>query len=90
MFRFSVRHEDLAAYSMAAACAPCRPPPPNTVFAQFGAIKGYLKAGGSAVFLLGEGGEERLGTNVNYLLEEYGMTVHKDSVVSSRRKAASR
>ena len=32
-------------------------------------------------FLLGEGGEERLGTNVNYLLEEYGMTVHKDSVV---------
>lgn len=33
-------------------------------------------------FLLGEGGEERLGTNVNYLLEEYGMTVHKDSVVS--------
>jgi len=32
--------------------------------------------------LLGEGGEERLGTNVNYLLEEFGMTVHKDSVVS--------
>lgn len=49
---------------------------------QFEAIKGYLKAGGSAAFLLGEGGEERLGTNVNYLLEEYGMTVHKDSVVS--------
>eukprot|EP00752_Nemacystus_decipiens_P018347 g16459.t1 len=47
---------------------------------EFEAIKGYLKAGGSAAFLLGEGGEERLGTNVNYLLEEYGMTVHKDSV----------
>lgn len=31
--------------------------------------------------MLAEGGEERLGTNVNYLLEEYGMTVHKDSVV---------
>lgn len=30
---------------------------------------------------MGEGGEERLGTNVNYLLEEYGMTLHKDSVV---------
>lgn len=32
--------------------------------------------------LLAEGGEETLGTNVNYLLEQYGMTVHKDSVVS--------
>ena len=51
---------------------------------QFEAIKGYLKSGGSAAFLLGEGGEERLGTNVNYLLEEYGMTVHKDSVVSKQ------
>lgn len=53
---------------------------------QFEAIKGYLKSGGSAAFLLGEGGEERLGTNVNYLLEEYGMTVHKDSVVSNRSR----
>lgn len=55
---------------------------PHARSLQFEAIKGYLKAGGSAAFLLGEGGEERLGTNVNYLLEEYGMTVHKDSVVS--------
>lgn len=68
-----------------------RAPGPNS--AQFEAIKGYLKSGGSAAFLLGEGGEERLGTNVNYLLEEYGMTVHKDSVVSdvvARRQRADR
>lgn len=52
------------------------------MYPQFEAINGYLKGGGSAAILLGEGGEERLGTNVNYLLEEYGMTVHKDSVVS--------
>lgn len=58
---------------------PIRTPAP-----QFEAIKAYLKAGGSAAFLLGEGGEERLGTNVNYLLEEYGMTVHKDSVVRGK------
>jgi intraflagellar transport protein 52 len=31
--------------------------------------------------LLSEGGESQLGTNVNYLLEEYGMSVHTDSVV---------
>lgn len=48
---------------------------------QFKAIKDFLNGGGSAALLLGEGGEERLGTNVNYLLEEYGMTLHKDSVV---------
>lgn len=53
----------------------------GTNWTQFEAIKSFLKGGGSAAFLLGEGGEERLGTNVNYLLEEYGMTVHKDSVV---------
>lgn len=51
---------------------------------QFEAIKDFLNSGGSAAFLLGEGGEDRLGTNVNYLLEEYGMTVHKDSVVRGR------
>ncbi|CAN0195471.1 unnamed protein product, partial [Ectocarpus sp. 4 AP-2014] len=34
---------------------------------EFEAVKSYLRSGGSAVFLLGEGGEERLGTNVNYL-----------------------
>ncbi|CAB1102185.1 unnamed protein product [Ectocarpus sp. CCAP 1310/34] len=52
---------------------------------EFEAVKSYLRSGGSAVFLLGEGGEERLGTNVNYLLEEYGMTVHKDSVLWKKR-----
>ncbi|CAM9854038.1 unnamed protein product, partial [Discosporangium mesarthrocarpum] len=48
---------------------------------EFKAIKTFLNSGGSAAFLLAEGGEGRLGTNINYLLEDFGMTVHGDSVV---------
>ncbi|CAM9583057.1 unnamed protein product, partial [Chrysoparadoxa australica] len=48
---------------------------------EFEVIKAYLKSGGSVAFFLGEGGEAKLGTNVNYLLEEFGMTVHSDAVV---------
>lgn len=31
--------------------------------------------------MLGEGGEGRYGTNINYLLEQFGMAVNSDSVV---------
>ena len=33
------------------------------------------------MLLLGEGGESKLGTNVNYLIEEYGVSVNSDCVV---------
>ena len=33
------------------------------------------------MFMLGEGGEGRYGTNINYLLEQFGMAVNSDSVV---------
>ena len=38
---------------------------------QFEAINRYVHQGGSVLFMVGEGGEANLGTNVNYLLEEY-------------------
>ena len=31
--------------------------------------------------MLGEGGEKRFGTNINFLLEEYGIMVNSDCVV---------
>jgi len=31
--------------------------------------------------MLGEGGEQKYNTNINYLLEEFGMTVNNDSVI---------
>jgi|Transcript_395 intraflagellar transport protein 52 len=48
---------------------------------EFTAIKEYLAGGGSIFILLGEGGEGKNNTNVNYLLEEFGISVNSDAVV---------
>ena len=48
---------------------------------EFDALKDFIRAGGSLLVLADEGGEEALGTNVNYLLEEYGIFVNADSAV---------
>lgn len=47
---------------------------------EFEAIKTYISEGGNVVMMLGEGGEANL-TNVNYLIEEYGISVNSDAVV---------
>mmetsp|Transcript_44569 Transcript_44569/g.72554 ORF Transcript_44569/g.72554 Transcript_44569/m.72554 type:complete len:474 (-) Transcript_44569:306-1727(-) len=49
--------------------------------AEFEAIRKYIQGGGSVLLLLGEGGENRFGTNVNYLTEEFGVMVNSDSVI---------
>jgi intraflagellar transport protein 52 len=48
---------------------------------EFNAIKEYITAGGSVLILLSEGGETKLNTNLNYLLEDYGISVNNDSVI---------
>jgi len=48
---------------------------------EFQALKDYLSGGGSIFILLGEGGEAKVNTNVNYLLEEFGISVNSDAVV---------
>ncbi|XP_037085988.1 intraflagellar transport protein 52 homolog [Pollicipes pollicipes] len=48
------------------------------------AMKRYVADGGSLLVLLGEGGEKRSRTNINYLLEEYGMSINSDAVVRSQ------
>jgi intraflagellar transport protein 52 len=47
---------------------------------EFDALKAYLSGGGSVMMLLGEGGEGKSGTNVNFLLEEYGISFNNDAV----------
>ena len=44
-------------------------------------MKKYLEGGGAVLVMLGEGGEKRFGTNINFLLEEYGIMVNNDAVV---------
>eukprot|EP00929_Paragymnodinium_shiwhaense_P019971 TRINITY_DN1344_c0_g2_i1.p1 TRINITY_DN1344_c0_g2~~TRINITY_DN1344_c0_g2_i1.p1 ORF type:complete len:447 (-),score=114.94 TRINITY_DN1344_c0_g2_i1:49-1389(-) len=58
-------------------------PGPREMFSsdEFVAIKDYLTRGGSLLIMLGEGGEGKHNTNVNYLLEEFGISVNNDAVV---------
>jgi len=44
-------------------------------------MKKYVLNGGSLLVLMGEGGEQKHGTNINYLLEQFGLSFNSDSVV---------
>ena len=43
----------------------------------------YVQRGGTVIFCLGEGGDGQYQTNVNYFLEEYGISVNEDAVIST-------
>uniref|UniRef100_A0A8C6PEJ1 Intraflagellar transport 52 n=1 Tax=Nothobranchius furzeri TaxID=105023 RepID=A0A8C6PEJ1_NOTFU len=44
-------------------------------------LKQYLDGGGNILVMLGEGGEMKYNTNINFLLEEFGIMVNNDAVV---------
>ncbi|KAG7278631.1 hypothetical protein CRUP_031926 [Coryphaenoides rupestris] len=44
-------------------------------------LKQYLDGGGDILVMLGEGGETNYDTNINFLLEEFGIMVNNDAVV---------
>jgi len=48
---------------------------------EFEVLKQYLADGGNVLLMLGEGGETNYETNINYLIEEYGISINSDSVV---------
>jgi intraflagellar transport protein 52 len=48
---------------------------------EFAAMKDFMAGGGNVLFMLGEGGEGKHNTNVNYLIEEFGISVNNDAVV---------
>lgn len=45
------------------------------------ALKVYLEGGGNVLVMLGEGGEMKYDTNINFLLEDFGVMVNNDAVV---------
>ncbi|KAG9353322.1 hypothetical protein JZ751_017899 [Albula glossodonta] len=49
--------------------------------AELEVLKQYLDGGGDILVMLGEGGEMKYDTNINFLLEEYGIMVNSDAVV---------
>ena len=46
------------------------------VCVQFESLKKFIDSGGSVCMMMTEGGEEKQRTNVNFLLEEYGIMVN--------------
>lgn len=58
-------------------------PGPRAKFmaSEFDAMKRYMENGGSVLVMMGEGGETRFDTNINFLLEEYGININNDAVV---------
>ncbi|MBN3308594.1 intraflagellar transport protein 52 homolog [Amia ocellicauda] len=49
--------------------------------AELEVLKRHLESGGNALVMLGEGGELKYDTNINFLLEEYGIMVNSDTVI---------
>ncbi len=47
------------------------------------ALRQYVGAGGNLLVFSSEGGEAKAGTNLNYLLEEYGMSFCSDCTIQS-------
>lgn len=43
---------------------------------EMNSIRGFINAGGNALVMLGEGGEKKFNTNINFLLEEFGIMVN--------------
>jgi len=43
---------------------------------EFQDIKSYIDQGGKALVMMSEGGEQKLGTNINFLLEQMGISVN--------------
>lgn len=55
---------------------------------QFEALKKYIEDGGSVLVLMGEGGENRLDTNINFFLEEYGVMVNSGMLMLTSKQQA--
>ena len=44
-------------------------------------IKNYIEQGGSVMVIMNEGGETKANTNINALLEQFGIFVNTDCVI---------
>lgn len=47
-------------------------------------LKDFVGGGGKLVILLGEGGEINFNTNINFLLEEYGININSGNYFTRR------
>ncbi|CAK1591233.1 unnamed protein product [Parnassius mnemosyne] len=61
-------------------------PGPQNVFTddEFACLKSMVERGDSVLVAMTDGGEERMNTNINFFLEEYGIVVNNDCVVRAK------
>lgn len=53
-------------------------------FIQLEVLKQYLVSGGGMLVMLGEGGEMKYDTNINFLLEEFGIMVNNGMCIDGQ------
>jgi intraflagellar transport protein 52 len=46
------------------------------MFVQFISLRRFISIGGSILVLMGEGGESKADTNINFFLEEHGIMIN--------------
>lgn len=61
---------------------------PRAMFseAEFNCLHKYIDLGGSVLVMFSEGGEKELHTNINYLLEEFGIMVNSGKNIFNYKK----
>lgn len=50
---------------------------------EMNSIRTFLNSGGNVLVMLGEGGENKSNTNINFLLEEFGIMVNNGMFVNT-------
>jgi intraflagellar transport protein 52 len=74
---FTLAYEEIHAAGLVIFAAPTKPFDPDEIQV----IDKYLDAGGSVMFLSGEGGDKKSGANINAVIKKYGIQLTIDSVV---------
>ncbi|XP_060815304.1 intraflagellar transport protein 52 homolog [Bombus pascuorum] len=78
-----VENNDILTEELLSTCKILVLPGPRNKFTELemNSIRTFLNSGGHVLVMLGEGGEKKSNTNVNFLLEEFGIMVNNDSVI---------
>lgn len=58
-------------------------PTENFTLEELATLSDFIASGGSLLVLLSEGGEKAAGTNINLLIQDYGISINSDSVIQT-------
>ena len=77
MTRENIDESDLRACKLFITCGPRK----MFTSTEFSLLKHHIESGNAVLIMMGEGGEPKYQTNINYFLEDFGISVNADSVV---------